>query len=88
MAEPKNSHFLVRDGFGSIIGRRHVVHMIRGSSVPFQLRRNRLTADQHRAARDAAWRIWREVAGIEQVDAMLTGHHDAVNPCGPYGVVY
>ena len=30
----------------------------------FQLRRNRLTADQHRAARDAAFRTWREVAGI------------------------
>ena len=28
-----------------------------------QLRRHRLTADQHRAARDAAFRTWREVAG-------------------------
>jgi len=30
----------------------------------FQLRRNRLTADQHRAARDAAFRTWREVVGV------------------------
>jgi len=30
----------------------------------FQLRRHRLTADQHRAARDAAFRTWREVAGV------------------------
>ncbi len=30
----------------------------------FQLRRHRLTADQHRAARDAAFRTWREVAGM------------------------
>jgi putative transposase len=30
----------------------------------FQLRRHRLTADQHRAARDHAFRIWRDLAGI------------------------
>ena len=30
----------------------------------FQLRHHRLTADQHRAARDAAFRTWREVAGV------------------------
>ena len=30
----------------------------------FQLRRHRLTADQHRAARDAAFRAWREVARV------------------------
>jgi putative transposase len=30
----------------------------------FQLRRHRLTADQHRAARDRAFRIWREVVGV------------------------
>ena len=30
----------------------------------FQLRRHRMTADQHRAARDAAFRTWREVAGV------------------------
>jgi len=30
----------------------------------FQLRRHRLTAHEHRAARNAALRIWREVAGI------------------------
>jgi len=30
----------------------------------FQLRRHRLTADQHRAARDHAFRIWREVVGV------------------------
>ena len=30
----------------------------------FQLRRHRLTAIQHRAARDEAFRIWREVVGI------------------------
>ena len=30
----------------------------------FQLRRHRLTADQHRAARAAAFRTWREVAGV------------------------
>ena len=30
----------------------------------FQLRRPRLTADQHRAARDAAFRTWREIAGV------------------------
>ncbi len=29
-----------------------------------QLRRHRLTADQHRAARDDAFRTWREVAGV------------------------
>jgi len=30
----------------------------------FQLRRHRLTADQHRAARDRAFRTWREVVGV------------------------
>ena len=30
----------------------------------FQLRRHRLTANQHRAARDHAFRTWREVAGV------------------------
>ena len=30
----------------------------------FQLRRHRLTADQHRAARDAAFRTWREITGV------------------------
>ncbi len=30
----------------------------------FQLRRHRLTADEHRDARDAAFRTWREVAGV------------------------
>jgi len=30
---------------------------------PFPLRRHRLTANQHRAARNAAFRTWREVAG-------------------------
>ena len=30
----------------------------------FQLRRHRLTASNHRAARDAAFRSWREVAGV------------------------
>ena len=30
----------------------------------FQLRRHRLTADQHRAARDTAFRTWREVTGV------------------------
>ena len=30
----------------------------------FQLRRRCVTADQHRAARDAAFRTWREVASI------------------------
>ena len=29
-----------------------------------QLRRHRLSADQHRAARDAALRTWRGVAGV------------------------
>ena len=29
----------------------------------FQLRRHRLTADQHRAARDAAFAVWRDVTG-------------------------
>ena len=33
----------------------------------FQLRRHRLTADQHRAARDAAFRTWREAAGLAPV---------------------
>jgi putative transposase len=30
----------------------------------FQLRRHRLSATDHRAARDAAFRIWHEVAGV------------------------
>ena len=30
----------------------------------FQLRRHRLTADQHRAARDRAFRIWRDLAEV------------------------
>ena len=30
----------------------------------FQLRRHRLTTDQHRAARDAVFRTWREVVGV------------------------
>ena len=30
----------------------------------FQLRRHRLTANEHRAARDAAFRTWREVTGV------------------------
>jgi len=30
----------------------------------FQLRRHRLTAHEHRAARDAAFRTWREIAGV------------------------
>ena len=30
----------------------------------FQLRRHRLTADQHRAARDVVFRTWREVVGV------------------------
>jgi len=30
----------------------------------FQFRRHRLTADQHRAARNAAFHTWREVAGV------------------------
>jgi len=30
----------------------------------FQLRRHCPTADQHRAARDAAFRTWREVVGV------------------------
>lgn len=30
----------------------------------FQLGRHRLTADQQRAARNAAFRTWREVAGF------------------------
>lgn len=30
----------------------------------FQLRRHRLTAVDHRAARDCAFQIWRDVAGI------------------------
>ena len=33
----------------------------------FQLRRHRLTADQHRAARDAAFRTWREITGVAAV---------------------
>ncbi len=30
----------------------------------FQLRRHRLTADQHRAARNPAFRTWREIASV------------------------
>jgi len=30
----------------------------------FQLRRHRLSAHEHRAARDVAFRTWHEVAGI------------------------
>ncbi len=30
----------------------------------FQLRRHRLTADQHRSARDASFRAWREITGV------------------------
>ena len=30
----------------------------------FQLRRHRLTADKHRAARDAAFCTWREAVGV------------------------
>ena len=30
----------------------------------FQLRRHRLTANQHRTARDVAFRAWREIAGV------------------------
>ena len=30
----------------------------------FQLRRHRLTADEHRAARDNAFRTWRDVTGV------------------------
>ncbi len=30
----------------------------------FQLRRNRLTASQHRSARDVAFRTWREITGV------------------------
>ena len=33
----------------------------------FQLRRHRQTVDQHRAARDVALRIWREIAGVASV---------------------
>jgi len=33
----------------------------------FQLRRHRFTADQHRAARAAAFRTWREVAAVTYV---------------------
>ena len=33
----------------------------------FQLRRHRLTADQHRIARDTAFRTWREIAGVASV---------------------
>ena len=32
-----------------------------------QLRRHRLTADQHRIARDAAFRTWREVTAVADV---------------------
>jgi len=30
----------------------------------FQLRRHRLTATEHRTARDAAFRAWRKIAGV------------------------
>jgi putative transposase len=30
----------------------------------FQLRRHRLSANQHRAAREAAFRMWRDVAEV------------------------
>jgi putative transposase len=30
----------------------------------FQLRRHRLTANRHRAARDAAFRTWRDLAEV------------------------
>jgi putative transposase len=30
----------------------------------FQLRRHRLTADRYRAARETAFRTWREIAGV------------------------
>ena len=33
----------------------------------FQLRRHRLTADQHRAARDHALRTWRDLAGVAAI---------------------
>ena len=33
----------------------------------FQLRRHRLTAEQHRAARASALRTWREVTGVAAV---------------------
>ena len=33
----------------------------------FQLRRHRLTANQHRAARDHAFRVWRKVVGVASV---------------------
>ena len=33
----------------------------------FQLRRHRLTASEHRAARDVAFQVWRDVVGIKDV---------------------
>ena len=30
----------------------------------FQIRRHRLTASEHRAARDTAFQVWRDVVGI------------------------
>ena len=33
----------------------------------FQLRRPRLTANQHRIVRDAAFRTWRKIAGVAVV---------------------
>jgi len=50
---------------------RHAQHFLSTHSRPhphhFQLRRYRLTADQHRAARDTAFRTWREMAGVAAV---------------------
>jgi len=46
---------------------RHVQRLLSAHSRihnHFQLRRHRLTADQHRAARDDAFRTWREVTGV------------------------
>ncbi len=33
----------------------------------FQLRRHRLTTDQHRAARNTAFRTWREITAVADV---------------------
>ncbi len=46
---------------------RHAKRLLSGHSRihnHFQLRRHRLTANEHRAAHDAAFHTWREVAGI------------------------
>ena len=46
---------------------RHTQHFLSAHSRVhnhFQIRHHRLTADQHRAARDAAFRIWREITGV------------------------